>query len=196
MDNSVNSNLSFQAKLVTKIKGRNNIMQPVAKEFEKLTKKIPGEFHVDRFIDNYAKHYAELEYKSVSMITTSLFDMISKESVNPKDVAKRLANTLRAMMAEVSYNKKVEPVLDAIDKQKQNIRRAKYELFRAETLGLDNVADVVKHSIESYKEKVSGLNAKILELQESACKKMDKYRDKGFDVGPYMDCFKGSDIIL
>ena len=189
MDNSINSNLSFQARLVTNLKGRNNIMKPVAEEFEKLTKKIPGEFHVERYVDDYAKHYAELEYKSASMITSSLFDMISKESVNPKDVAKRLANTLRAMMAEVSYNKKVEPVLDAIDKQEQNIRRARYKLFRAEALGLDDVAEVVENSIKGYKEKVAELKAKLPEMQEAACKKMDKYKDKGFDVDGYMRCF-------
>ena len=39
VDNSINSNLSFKANLVTTLKGNKNIMKPIAEEFAKITKK-------------------------------------------------------------------------------------------------------------------------------------------------------------
>ena len=190
------SNTSFQARIVTPIKGRENIMGRVAKEFEKITKSIDGDLVIERYtvpcekgIDPATKkpyywperRYADLNYKGVSILASDLFPMLSKKSASNayvKDIAKKLAAQCRMLAIENTYNEKAGALFYELNTVKASIKRAKLAKERAEKYGFAEMVEIYTKTIDGYKQKIPKLKDKICALHETLGKRMDRYTDK------------------
>ena len=190
------SSTSFQARIITPIKGRENIMGRVAKEFEKITKKVDGDLVIERYtvpcekgIDPSTKkpycsperRYADLDYKGTGILASDLLPMLSKKSASHayvKDIAKKLAAQFRMLVIEHTYNEKAEALFKEIDTVKASIKRAELAKKRAEKYGFEEMAEIYTKTIDGYKQKIPILEDKIRALHETLGKRMDRYTDK------------------
>ena len=195
MDNRINNNISFQANLVTSIKGRSNIMEAVAKEFAKMTKDIPGDFNIQRVKDlglTAKDHYLQFSYKTISFITDQFQNLLSQDyskagRKEAKAIAQKLEANLRALAAEDKYNKDSERVLEKFNELRGSVKRAETAKRRADYYKLNDLSDIYSTTIANYKEELSKITKRIKNMQQHTLKQIDEFKDKGIDLETYKE---------
>lgn len=139
MNNNINTcnNVNFKAKLVTKMKGRHNIMSKVEKEFAKQTNKLNGELFLNRADKSIVGNNKALEFyaegKSIIVgydneISLLGNDLKTKKDVTPeavKNIAKKLANVFRALISESNFTANTSSLVDNIFSTKNALRKNK-----------------------------------------------------------------------
>lgn len=116
MNNNIN-NISFQANLITKIKGRDNIMSKIASEFQFKTRNMPGTMELVRGGNQYpgamilklkkepSPIYSIINYKS--------FLSQTNEKVTSKDInkiAKRFSKIFKMLTLEDIFTRKIDAI--------------------------------------------------------------------------------------
>lgn len=199
MDNKINSAVSFQAKLVTPIKGRNNIMKPVAERFAEITKNIPGELKFEREpFAGASEHLFSLEYNGASYVTRQVHDVLSLDpaKLSKKGItvlAQKFVDCLKALKIEVEYKQKVKPIDKEIFEYRRSINRTKLLKYTAAEYNLDGMVENYQSKINKINQKIEKLNLKKAHIQDLAEKKMSRYREKDLGLDMYTDVF-GYDI--
>lgn len=182
MNNSINSDLSFKANLVTTLKGNKNIMKPIAEEFAKITKKTQGDFYISRASEVAKAHLKEFEYKGVSLVTDKLNDDLSKdpEKIGKrgiKVIARKLADIFYSLKAENTYKEKINSYAEDIFNLKTKIKDLSKLKADSEKFGMQELADRYNIAIENCKNEINILKEKATRAQKYFVATMDKYPD-------------------
>ena len=132
MNSSVNSvgspSISFQANLVTTLKGNKHILKPIAEEFAKITAKTPGEMTLSRASFEPARMgLKELEYNGVSTVTSMLNGDFAKDPTKIgekgiKQIARKLADIFYSLKAEGVYKRRVHAAAEDVFELQSRIK--------------------------------------------------------------------------
>lgn len=197
MDCKINGGVSFQANLISHVKGKNKIMEPVAKKFSKLTESIPGEFVVGKSYPSASKYnnITDFSYGKSRIITDEFNKYLSlkDEEITPSRVrtaAQKLANTLKAMQTGNNYQEEVKTLGSKIRTLGRCLKRAEKSKLRAQKLGLTELYGTYDSAINNYKSQISELKIKIKALQEQTLTDLDSIKKKGVGLENYADSIK------
>ncbi len=187
MNSSVNSvgspSISFQANLVTTLKGNKHILKPIADEFAKITARTPGEMTLSRASFEPARMgLKELEYEGVSTVTRMLNDDFAKDPAQigekgVKQIARKLADIFYSLKAEGVYKRKVRAAAEDVFELQSRIKELSKLKADSEKFGMVELAERYGRAIESCKQKIRIAEDKVKVAQEALLKNLDKYSD-------------------
>ena len=186
MDSRINNNLSFKANLVTTLKGRNNILEPVAKEFARLTKNSTGELRLDRVKDRafYSKgdHLLSVAYNNVDIYTTKLHKLLSIEPEKVdnkviKAVAKEFAGIFHGLELHSKHIEKVKKMYETYTDAKASAERLTFKQKYAQKIGgcLAPLAKRFGMSAEKHNKTKNEALEYINKSYKTTLAKLDKY---------------------
>lgn len=172
------NNLSFQAKIVTPLNGRNNSMAKLKNAFEKISNKVDGELVIERYPHVYNKIFATVGDSSM-YVGEELHKFLSLENPTKaeiKDAANKALNTLKTLQAEEIYNKKAEQINSTIG---NDIRRCEREKAKALVYHNNTLAEILQKNINKLS---VTRDEKMKKIQETFVKKLDLYAPKSLDA--------------
>ena len=177
-----NSRLSFQANIVTSLRGRNNIMQPIAEEFSKMTKNIDGELLLHRaesFIGPRKDHLLEFEVGKVNIITSQFEDMLSTppekaDKKTIKKIAREFVYLFKALRRQDKYIADSEKSVREYSSATASVNRLTHLMKEARERGHHAYADVLSVTIAKYQKQADDAAAKVGKKYDATLKAMEK----------------------
>lgn len=185
MEIGVSDSTAFKGNLVTTLKGRGSILEPVAKEFANLTKGIEGDLYLrrgDSILFDRDEHVLELAHGKAEVVTTSMHKLLS---IDPKTltqkgikaVAKEFADIFKALKQQDRYISRMEPAYKEYSDSMKQVTRLSGERKRAERFGFNALANIFSKTIEKHQASADASLAKLDKGYQDAVKKMRKYDD-------------------
>lgn len=198
MDNRINgmNGISFQANLVTSLKGRHNIMDDVAKRFAEKTKRIPGTLNVeraDKLIVGPKVHALEFDAGARYILSDGYENILGNNLKNKSDVTSAIVekitntfvNIFKALTCESKFQNKIDPLVKNIQETRQamnlNLRIA------AKLKDKDPVAS------ELYTKLAEHNRARLTTLESELAVETQKFQDKASKIGkddPNLDVWR------
>lgn len=166
MNNKI-SNISFQANLVTSMKGRNGVMVDVAKKFAEKTKGLTGTFEVKRGMNNSNRSLV-LKYKELrnSFVIDDYADLmgakyseISDEIV--ENIAECYSRIFRMLKVQSVYDKVNKKRTRSVSKTESALNANRRSLKQAKENGENRFEGVYQSLIEQNKQKLNLLDEAI-----------------------------------
>ena len=182
VDNSINSNLSFKANLVTTLKGNKNIMKPIAEEFAKITKKTQGDMFIKRSVEASKYGLKDLSVGNAIVVTDKLNDLFAKDPEvigqrGIKTIARKLADIFYSLKAEDTYKNEVDSCAEEIFNLRLKIQELTKLKTDSEKFGMPELAENYAKQINKYKSDIAGIENKVTSAQQALTKVWDRYPD-------------------
>lgn len=200
---TINDNITFKANLVTKLKGRDNVITQISKSFSQQSQGIKGSLLMERgrgefkgaivcklksvknspeyYIGDYNKYFA-LESNKVT-----------SEMVN--SIAKRLIKIMQILKQEHLFNIKNKELNSTIDNVTSTLNANKSILEQLRKNGKENVLlNTYKNLVKSNQARIESLKMQKQKVKDKLIKNADKIAGKEDPVLiEYIDILK--DII-
>ena len=181
MDLSVN-NVSFQGNLLTRVKGNNDILDLVKKEFAKQTKSVQGNLRMSRTFRHYEPESFDFNYRRVDLtVTSGIKELISKDPrFLTKDgiaaITSEFVGIFKAMKIQNEYIKKMAKTHKKYANARSEIKRIAYEQFKAERMGMQSLAQRYSQTLDKYRSIADSAWAKMVDAYDKTIVKMDDFR--------------------
>ena len=199
MNNRIDNNISFQARLITTMNGRDKILKPVTREFEKITKDFAGDFFIEREISPCGNtSLVNFMYDGITFATNKLHNEISKpvsakeKKKAGKALAEKLKYNLKALVLEKKHNEKADPIRNQITRIKNMLARNEYARNQAIKENNMKIVPTYEGVIAEYKNKIEILKSNLSAVQDDTLKRFNKIRNKGVALNDYYDFLKTS----
>lgn len=193
MDNKIN-NVSFNANLLTKMKGRHNIVERVGDKFAQKTLGTTGDLYVFRDKKNYPNAIVISLDKKKDYILGNYGDLFGAKIEKPEDIndskiesiATSLYNILIALKADVYFDKLKNEHDDNLRSVKAALRKNSILLEKAKEDGNAKFIDMYKRLVESHKNRYASLLSSLENIKNNYVR-MLKYMAK---EEPMLDTWK------
>ena len=184
MDKSINS-LSFRANLVTNMKGRHNIMKPVAERFAEMTKNKSGELVLSRDGLNYPGALV-ISLKNNSYILHDYADLLGNNFASASDIkspvinriAKTFARIFKALNADNEFSMSKEFYTEKIKYAYKELRNDKRFLTEARNAGDVKNAEAFEKLVANDKKRITALENDFTIIKEKYISQLEKMADK------------------
>ena len=193
MDNNI-SGVNFRANLVTKMKGRHDLLTKVGEEFSRQTRHLPGEMRLERadfIVGN--KKVLDFNVGGLSLLVTQSKNkpllgnnLENKEDITPelvKDVTKVFVNIFKALSSEVKFT-------EGTDSLVKNIRSTKKALKNNQILADYTARKGNKEASAMYTKLAEHNSKRLAQLNAQYSKEKAIFLEKANEIGkdePYLD---------
>lgn len=163
MDTS--NNISFKAKLVTKMNGRHNITKKVVENFSKRTKKLPGELQVYR---NNAEYPGAIVFNlddKKGYILSDYADLFGANLKSPNEINHNLVNRItttfiniyKALAADIKFDEYSSSMFEKIKSVRKELKVNESYYEKAIASGNYKFSNVFAYLVEQNKAKLESL---------------------------------------
>lgn len=186
MDLRINSNTSFEARLLIPGQKQSNLMQRVGKEFENITRHLEGDLIMQKpdYISEEERVF-EFKYNNASLVS-SVENLIPTDAkkvsqTEVKGIAQEFANVFMGLQAQNTYIERMKPNVKELQNAEKELKRLQRERGRLRAYGLfDLFADAFSKNITNQQAKVNKIFSKMDRSYQLTLRQMSKYKDSFF----------------
>lgn len=190
MDNKI----SFKANIVTRMKGRHNVLESVAKNFEQKTKGKNGSLYIYRNKADYPDAIVFSVDKKFEYIISDYDELLGNNIADNNKVTKayidKITKTFINIFNALSINQKFNEIMsdynDNINSVKKAFAKNKMLLKNANEIGDKNKADIYRFLAEQNQKRYLKLN----ELSNAEKEKYSKQLEEMASKEPYLEVWR------
>ena len=192
------NNISFKANIVTKMKGRHNVLENVAKNFEQKTNGINGSLYIYRNKSDYPDSIVFSIDKKTEYIVSNYDELLGNNIPNKSKVTKAYINKVtktfinifKALSADQKYDEKISDYEDNIKSVQTAFFKNQKLLKFANEKGETSRAEIYRFLAEQNQKRYLKLKKMVNEEKEKYSKVVEKMANKE----PYLEVWR--DVII
>ena len=195
MNNTVSPvGLSFKGNLITKVKGRHNVMEQVSKRFAERTKSIPGTLEIVRGGQDYPGAMI-FQLKDNPMIFSvcdygNLFAQNSKKTTKKQvnDITSRFINIFKVLKAEAQHADTIRSAETNLSRVERDMIANKRFLTALREEGNDKFIKIFENLVKSNEKNINKLNSIIDMATNKYLTTLDKIAQKDKSIEMFAAC--------